>query len=131
MNEIVFDNLRMSVVTDSDPILLSLSVDSGHIEFEITLSITARDLAVIESDEERRTFLQAALHQPFQLKETNLNETDQRQYLDAILHAPAIDTEGFLSELDHGRANGAISNMVRITLHRDATAMRDGKWFLV
>ena len=131
MTEIVFENLRMSVATNGDSISLSFHVDSGHMEFNITLPLTAKDLAVIESDEERRTFLQAALHQPFQLKNTNLNETEQRQYLDTILHAPPPETEAFLTDLDNGVANGAISNMVRITRGIDPAAMRNGKWFMV
>ena len=82
----------------------------------------------MEADAERAAFLQAALHHPFQLKETNLDLVEQRQYLDTILHAPKNETEEFLTRLDR-IANGAISNMVRITCGRELETMRNGIWF--
>ena len=128
--EIVFEHLRMSIRTQRNQLLLSLCVESGHMEFEIEIPLTQADRAVIESDEERAAFLQSALHQPFQLKETHLTAVEQRHYLDTILHAAEAEVEAFLTELDHGRAHGAISNMLRLTCEKlDADAMRMGQWF--
>jgi hypothetical protein len=129
MPETNFENLRMSIMTFDNERTLSLCVESGHVEYEISLPLNQRDCLVMESDMERAAFLQAALHQPYQLKETDLSDVEQRQYLDVILHSPQSEVEDFLTKLDHGRANGAISNMVRITSGRDCEPMRNGRWF--
>ena len=73
--------------------------------------------------------LQAALHRPFQLQETALDKSEQRYYLDKILHANESKVNTFLTELDHGQANGAISNMVRKASDRDIENLRNGDWF--
>lgn len=129
MTKIVFEHLGMTVLTHEGQHWLSLCVASGHMEFEVALPLTDEDRAVIEADEERAAFLQAALHQPFQLKETRLGDLEQRLYLDTILHAPRKEVEAFLTQKDQGRANGAISNMLRLTCRRDCDSMRSGQWF--
>ena len=129
MSKIVFENLRMSVLSEDGEFSLSLCVESGFAELVVTISLTEDDLAVIGSDDERASFLQAALHHPFQLKEAGLGGQEQRRYLDKILHSPVAEVEDFLTELDHGSANGAISNMVRITCGKDQGLMRSGQWF--
>ena len=127
--EIVYKNLRMRIKTSREPILLSINIGSGHADFDITIAVTLEDLAVIKSNEDRRSFLHAALHRPFQLERTFLTKIEQRQYLDAILHAPASETEEFLSSLDRGVANGTISAMVSVTQDRDLAEFKSGKWF--
>lgn len=129
MGEIVFRDLRMVLLSDEGVHSLELAVASGHADFRVSIPLTEHDSAVIENDQERAALLQAALHQPFQLKETWLDESEQRLYLDVILHAPEADVEAFLTEKDHGRANGAISNMVRITRGKDPSRLRGGRWF--
>ena len=125
----VFHNLRMILQSNEEGFSLEISVASGHAEFSVTIPLLEKDYSVIEKDEERAAFLQAALHHPFQLKETWLDESEQRKYLDLILHSPKEVVESFLTEKDHGRANGAISNAVRITCGRDQSVIRSGRWF--
>lgn len=125
----VFRNLRMIISSDDGRFSLDLHVASGHADFNVTIPLSESDYSVIEKDEERAAFLQAAFHHPFQLKETWLGETEQREYLDVILHAPKDVVESFLTEKDHGYAHGAISNAVRITCGRDQSKMRSGQWF--
>jgi hypothetical protein len=129
MPEIIFENLRMTICSDNDKHSLILSVESSFVGFEVTIALTKEDFAVIETENERAAFLQAALHQPFQLKETGLGNVEQRYYLDMILHSPKSSVEVFLTEMDHGAANGAISNMVQITCGKDQALLRRGQWF--
>ncbi|PKH65454.1 hypothetical protein CXF61_06225 [Psychrobacter sp. 4Dc] len=109
--------------------ILKVSIESGFAEFGVIISINAQDFEVIENDKYRAVMLNAALHQPFQLKETGLNENDQRYYLDKILHADESEVNIFLTKPDHGQANGAISNMVRKASNRDIEKLRNGDWF--
>ena len=129
MTKIVFKQLRMSIKARFGRYLLTLGVDSGIVSFCVDLRISRKDYLVLEADGERRSLLQAALHQPFQLQETTLSRTEQRKYLDSILHASKKETEDFLTALDRECANGAISNMVRITSGKDPAMMQDGMWF--
>jgi len=103
-SKIIFENLRMTILSGNGKHSLSLCVESGFVGFEVTIPLTEQDFAVIETENERAAFLQAALHHPFQLKET-------------------------LTEMDHGAANGAISNMVHITCGKDQALLRRGQWF--
>lgn len=119
----------MHAVVDATGASLFVSVASGFAEFEVKVSLVEKDLQVLRTDSERSAFLQAALHHSFQLRETALSEIEQRRYLDIILHSPVADVESFLTTLDHGLANGAISNMLRITRGRNQQAMRNGAWF--
>jgi hypothetical protein len=127
--EIEFNDLGMYVVQSPTDANLFLSIASGHADFEVKVPLSDRDLQVLLEDHERAAFIQAALHHPFQLRSTALSEIEQRRYLDVILHAPKADVEAFLTDLDHGSANGAISNMLRITRGRNQQHMREGAWF--
>ena len=129
MSKTIFENLRMAISCDNGEHSLSLSVESGFIGFDVTIPLIEQDVAVLESDTERAAFLQAALHHPFQLKETRLDRAGQRYYLDRILHSPKSEVEDFLTNIDHGRANGAISNMVNTTCNKDHWKLRKGQWF--
>jgi hypothetical protein len=129
MAKIVFENLRMTVLSDNGKYSLLFCVASGFVDFEVKIPLTKQDYTVIEADNERAALLQAALHQPFQLKETALGVEEQRYYLDTILHAPKPEVEAFLTEKDYGVANGAISNMVQITCGIDQGLLRTGQWF--
>ena len=128
-NEIKFQNLRMIALEKGGNYSLNISIASGIVDFGVTVALERRDYEVISTDELRATLLQAAMHHPFQLRQTALTENEQRKYLDIILHSPESEVENFLTELDHGPANGAISNMVRITANRDYQSLRDGNWF--
>ena len=119
----------MYVALDAKGARLFVTIASGFAEFEINISIEEQDLTVLRTNAERSAFLQAALHHPFQLRETELCEVEQRRYLDIILHSPVAEVEAFLTTLDHGSGNGAISNMLRITRGRYQKVMRGGKWF--
>lgn len=129
MKEIVFRDLRMLASSRNGVHSLEISIASGFADFVATVALKKEDFEVIESDKQRAVLLQAALHQPFQLASTAPNAVEQRLYLDIILHGSVADVEGFLTEKDHGVANGAISNMVRITCGKDQTLMRQGHWF--
>lgn len=129
-HEINFDGLGMYASVDEDSISLCVLIASGFADFEVRIRLNEKDLRVLQADSERAAFLQAALHQPFQLRQTALTEIEQRKYLDIILHASVAELERFLTALDHGVANGAISNMLRITRGRDQQTMRNGRWFL-
>ena len=128
-SEFDFEGLRMYAAVDENSATLFVSIASGFADFEVKVPLKEKDLQVLRTDPERSAFLQAALHHPFQLRETALSEIEQRKYLDIILHSPSAEVEAFLTTLDHGSANGAISNMLRITRGRNQQAMRSGKWF--
>lgn len=130
MTQINFDNLRMSIYSIKDGCELSFEVASGLADYNISIPITDDDFEIIKTDSQRAAFLISALHHPFQLEETRLNEQEQRHYLDMILHAPINKTESFLTNLDNGSANGAISNMVRITTGENRDYLRPGQWFI-
>lgn len=124
-----YDHLRIIAESTEDNYKLTIWIESGFASFNAVIPLTKEDYLVIENDAERASFLQAALHEPFQLKKNNLNLKEQRQYLDIILHASKSTVEAFLTDKDHGKANGAISNMMRITSGRDQSLLRSGKWF--
>lgn len=128
-SEFEFEGLRMHAAVGATSASLFLSIASGIADFEVKIPLANKDLQVLRTDSERSAFLQAALHHPFQLQETALSEIEQQRYLDIILHSPVADVEAFLTTLDHGLANGAISNMLRITRGRNQQAMRSGTWF--
>ena len=128
-NELAFDKLRMYASVDENGASLFVSIASGFVDFEVRVLINNNDLQILKTDSERAAFLQAALHHPFQLRQTALSKIEQRKYLDTILHSSAAEVERFLTTLDHGSANGAISNMLKITLGRNQQTMRSGKWF--
>jgi hypothetical protein len=128
-SELIFEGLRMYVAADTNGANLFVSISSGFADFEVKIPISELDLKVLRTDSERSAFLHAALHHPFQLRETSLSEIEQQRYLDVILHCSVVDVESFLTALDHGSANGAISNMLRITRGRNPQTMRSGKWF--
>ena len=109
--------------------ILEIYIESGHMNFETTIEIQEKDFEVLKSDLERASLLHAAIHHPFQLKETALSKEEQRMYLDIILHGQNQEVENFLTKQDHGDANGAISNMLRITCKRDQNSLREGRWF--
>jgi len=127
--EIIFYDLRMLAKAENEAYTLSISVESGFAEYNVIIDINAQDFKVIEKDKYRVALLQAALHRPFQLQETALDENERRYYLDKILHADESDVNAFLTKLDREQANGAISNMLRITSNRDIEKLRNGNWF--
>ncbi|EDM24896.1 hypothetical protein LNTAR_04171 [Lentisphaera araneosa HTCC2155] len=129
MKNITFHNLRMEASQSGDAYELELDIDSGHISFDIKIEIEEKDFEVLQRDDHRAALLHAALFTPFQLKATALDLNEQRKYLDIILHSTQLEVERFLTKLDHGRANGAISNMMRITSQKDPSYMRKGYWF--
>jgi hypothetical protein len=129
MSRIKFDHLYMVAAHSEYGYSLEICVASGFADFVITIKLNERDYEVLQKDGERAAFLQAAFHHPFQLRDTALSESAQREYLDVILHGTKPDVEAFLTEKDHGGANGAISNMVRITCGRDQSLLRQGHWF--
>lgn len=127
--EIIFYDLRMLIKVENDIYTLEIAIASGFAEFDVTINIEARDFAVIKHDKYRAALLHAALHRPFQLAETALDKDEQRYYLDKILHAKEFEVSNFLTKLDHGQANGALSNMLRITRNRNQEKLRGGDWF--
>ena len=127
--KIVFHDLRMIAKAENKFHTLDIAVESGFAGFDVVIDIEAEDFEVIKNDKYRAALLQAALHRPFQLQETSLNEKEQRYYLDKILHADESEVATFLTKLNQGKAHGAISNMLRITSDRDMGKLYDGDWF--
>ncbi|WP_299050054.1 DUF6357 family protein [uncultured Nocardioides sp.] len=117
------------VVRRDGHLLLTMMVASGHMDRSVALPVAERHVPVLRDDATRYWLLHAALHSPYQLRDTELDADELATYLDTILLAPADEVEEFLTALDHGRANGAISNIVSIFTHADRLAMRDGRWF--
>lgn len=109
--------------------LWEMHVASGFADRVVELPLSEADLGVLRSDEERYWFLFAALHHPYQLSETHLDDAELARWCQAVLHAPRAQTEDFLTRLDHGRAGGAISNLLRIFTGADTARLRDGHWF--
>ena len=122
------DQFASMVIRDGEQLNLDMLVASGHMDRNCVFPITERHLEALQNDT-RYLFLFAALHHPFQLLQTELSPEEVATYLDTILFAPEGEVEAFLSELDHGRANGAISNLVHIYAGADRDAMRAGRWF--
>ena len=116
------------VVRYGEQLELDILVASGHLDRNCTFPISERHLEALR-DDERYLFLFAALHHPFQLPDTELDPAQVATYLDTILFAPHNEVEAFLTDLDHGRANGAISNLVHIYAGADGPALRAGHWF--
>jgi hypothetical protein len=129
MDEVKYNSLRMMAFASGEGHKMELSVESGFASFTVSVTINQRDFDVIKQNEERAALLCAAMHHPFQLRETKLNQDEQRHYLDVILHSPTHEVEKFLTKKDHGSANGAISNFIRLTYDREQSLMRQGKWF--
>lgn len=129
MSSIMYPNLRLSAEEKDGVYVLFLAIASGFADFEVHLQIEKHDFEVIRNDAQRTAFLQAALHHPFQLQKTTLSEVEQRLYFDKILHSPVNETEAFLTQMDYGIANGAISNMLRITSGKNVILLRKGQWF--
>lgn len=127
--EVDYNNLRMIAKAENGDYTLQIFIASGFADFHVTIDIEGRDFNMIKSDKYRAALLQAALHRPFQLQETALNESEQRYYLDKILHADESEVATFLTKLNQGQAHGAISNMLRITSDRDMGKLYDGDWF--
>lgn len=122
------DQFASMVLRDGDQLNLDMLVASGHMDRNCVFPITERHLEALR-DHDRYLLLFAALHHPFQLAATELSPDEVATYLDTILFAPENKVEVFLTELDHGRANGAISNLVHIYAGADREAMRAGRWF--
>ena len=116
------------VIRYDDRLELDILVASGHKDRNCTFPITERHLEALR-DHERYLFLFAALHHPFQLRQTELSPAEVATYLDTILFAPDDAVEAYLTTLDHGTANGALSNLVHIYAGADRDAMRAGSWF--
>ena len=95
MSKTIFENPGMNIFYDKGEYSLSLNVESGFVGFDVTIPLTELDVVVIETENERAAFLQAALHHPFQLKENRLGNVEQRYYLDKILHSPKLEVEAF------------------------------------
>lgn len=129
MENIQYDKLRMVAIAADNNYTMTLSVASGFADFPVSISISKADFDVIKTNEERAALLCAAMHHPFQLSETRLSPVEQKHYLSVVLHAPVAEAEAFLTEKDHGTANGAISNYMRLTYGREQSQMRLGKWF--
>ena len=122
------DQFASMVIRDGEQLELNMLVASGHMDRDCVFPIAARHLEALR-DHTRYLLLYAALHHPFQLSQTELTSEKVATYLDTILFAPEDEVDAFLTELDHGTANGAISNLVHIYSGADRVAMREGRWF--
>lgn len=118
-----------SVLHTGGRLVYEIYVASGHFDRVERLPITEAHAEVLSVDPRRYWLLFTALHHPYQLVETRLDPEQLTNYLDTILFATPAVVEGFLTDLDHGSANGALSNLLRIVLNADHPQMRAGRWF--
>jgi hypothetical protein len=117
------------VLRRGESLVLEMLVASGHLDRRCTFPISERHLAVLRDDDVRYLLLFAALHHPSQLRETELAPAEVEVYLDTILAAPREEVAAFLTSLDRGRANGAISNLVHLVSGVELSGLRAGRWF--
>ncbi|MGJ0121118.1 DUF6357 family protein [Williamsia sp. MIQD14] len=118
-----------SVLRAGGELVYEIYIASGHADRVERLPISERHAQVLRTDAKRYWFLFTALHDPYQLTETRLSADRLSEYLDTILLAEPAVVEAFLTDLDHGSANGALSNLLRIFVDADRERMREGHWF--
>ncbi|WP_158822659.1 hypothetical protein [Granulicella sp. S156] len=116
------------VIQRDGALLYYLPVESGHMSLSFEFPISREHYQVLSEDEERYYFLFSALHHPFQLAQTRLSAGEVTGYFSLILLDDKAEVETFLTQKDR-ESNGAISNLVQIFFGRNASDMREGKWF--
>lgn len=123
------DRWAPQVVRRDGRLVLRLHVASGHMDRNADLVVEHEHAEVLARDERRYYLLYCALHHPYQLATTELDPPTLRQWLDTVLLAPEVEASAFLTDLDHGWAHGAVSNLMSITTGVDRLRLRDGEWF--
>ena len=116
------------VTEQSDQLIYHLPVERGFASLEFTFVITPEQLAVLKTDEERYYFLFAVLHQWYQPLHPGYGPKTNRHF-DTVLFGTVPDVERLLNAQD-AKSNGAVSNLVRITMGREQQPMRNGNWFM-
>jgi len=116
------------VTEQGDQLTYHLPVESGFASLLFTFAITAEELAVLKTNEERYYFLFAILHRQYQMKNPRTAPKVDKHF-DLVLFGNIPDVERLLN-LRNSEGNGAVSNLVRITMKRDLEPMRNGKWFM-
>ncbi len=110
-----------------DQLTYHLPVESGFASLQFSFAITTDELAVLRDDEERFYFLFAILHRQYQMQNpTSAPKTDR--HFDLVLFGNIPDVERLLN-LHDKKSNGAVSNLIRITMGRDIEPMQNGQWF--
>jgi hypothetical protein len=123
------DHFPSLIIRRDNQLELHMLVASGHAGRSCVFPLTDRHLEAAQAEPDRYLFAYAALHHPFQLAKTELPPDEVGIYLDRILLAPEGEVETFLTDLDHGRANGALSNLVHLCSEASYERMRSGRWF--
>lgn len=116
------------VTKQGDQLTYHLPVESGIASLLFTFEITADELAVLNADEERYYFLFAILHQRYQMQNPASAPKADRHF-DLMLFGDIPDVERWLNLRD-AEGNGAVSNLIRITMGRNQEPMRRGNWFI-
>ncbi|KMT65135.1 hypothetical protein [Catenovulum maritimum] len=127
MEQVKFDNFDMIARNSNEEYSLLVRVAKGFADYTVEVPITEKDYAVISENKERAEFLYSVLHYIFQCDYKNLDHAQQS--LNIVLYEKDSVVESFLTELDHGKANGSISNLMRIICKREQSPMIQGKWF--
>jgi hypothetical protein len=115
------------VTKQGNQLAYHLPVESGFASLLFTFAITADHLAVLRADEERYYFLFAVLHRRYQMQNPASAPKADRHF-DLVLFGDIPDVERLLN-LQDAEGNGAVSNLIRITMGREPGPMRSGHWF--
>jgi len=116
------------VTEQDDHLTYHLPVESGFASLLFKFSITSDQLTILEADEERYYFLFAVLHRRYQMQNPASAPNTDRHF-NLILFPPTSEVERLLN-LEDAEGNGAVSNLIRITMGRDQKKMRNGSWFI-
>jgi hypothetical protein len=127
MEQVKFDNFDMIARNTNEGFSLLVRVARGHADFSVNVPIAKSDYIILSENKERAEFLYSALHYAFQCDYKDLGKA--REYINIVLYEKNGVVDSFLTELDHGKANGSISNLIRIICKRKQSPMRQGKWF--
>ncbi|QQK04251.1 hypothetical protein JFN94_23045 [Burkholderia anthina] len=116
------------VIERDGRLVYRIHIESGHASFHREFPVDPDAVRVLRDDAERYYFLFAALHHPYQLRATNLSDTECERYFGTILFADRDAVEAFMTECDRA-ANGAVANLLRIFTQADYRQLRAGRWF--
>ncbi|MBT2131512.1 hypothetical protein [Aliiroseovarius lamellibrachiae] len=116
------------VAKQGDQLTYHLPVESGFASLLFTFAITADHLAVLKADDERYYFLFAVLHRRYQMQNPASAPKVDRHF-DRVLFGDIPDVERLLN-LQDAEGNGAVSNLIRITMGREQAPMLSGQWFI-
>ncbi len=115
------------VECDGNNLMYSVPVACGHFDKTLRFSISQEEFEVLKCDEERRYFLYAVLHCHYQSR-PRAQAPQVDPHIQQVLFGTISEVEKLMCLRD-AEHNGAVSNLVRVYMGRDQSAMRSGRWF--